>query len=127
MATEEADDIWPTAEDRARNAAQAARLKAQAAEGGLRFEAYLTPDTAVWLLELIEKGTFLDPQEAAFVIFKEAQDLHPHADLRHELLKRMIQASIDDPRPSLASEEVLAQLKQRMVRPLPEPAVWERR
>jgi antitoxin ParD1/3/4 len=62
--------LWDAAERNA-GAAHATALKAQAAAGGLRFEAYLPPDMAVWLLELIEQGTFKDPDEAAFVMLGE--------------------------------------------------------
>jgi len=37
----------------------------------LRFEAYLPPQLAEWLLERIEKGVFLDPREAVFVLLDE--------------------------------------------------------
>ncbi len=48
------DDIWPTAEERAANIAQASHLKEAALAGGLRFEAYLPSELAVWFLEMIE-------------------------------------------------------------------------
>jgi hypothetical protein len=38
--------------------AQARALREQAGKGGLRFEAYLPPDLAEWLLDLIERGVF---------------------------------------------------------------------
>ena len=75
-------------------------------EGGLRFEAYLPPKLALWLLDLIEQGTFLDLSEAMFVILGEHKELEPHADLRQELLKRSIEAAADDPRPGISSEEL---------------------
>jgi antitoxin ParD1/3/4 len=122
--TEDAPDGWPTAEEKAKAIAQAKALKQQACKGGLRFEAYLPPGLAQWLLDLIEQGVFFDPSEAAFVIFGEHKDLEPHADLRRELLTRTIQASIDDPRPSIPAEEVMEQLKKKFAEPRPEPAVW---
>jgi hypothetical protein len=51
--TEVPEDTWPSAVKRAGNRAQAAALKAQAAEGGLRFEAHLPSSLAVWLLDRI--------------------------------------------------------------------------
>jgi len=80
--------------------AQAKALRQQAGKGGLRFEAYLPPDLAEWLLDLIERGVFADPSEAVFVILGEHRDLEPHADLRRELLSRSCQAAIDDPPPA---------------------------
>lgn len=121
------DDIWPTAEERAANIAQAQGLKEAAQAGGLRFEAYLPSKLAVWFLELIEQGTFSDPSEAAFVLLGEARELHPHADLRKELLRRMIQAAVDDPRPSIPAEEAFKRLQEEFSTPLPEPAIWVKR
>ena len=84
---------WPDPADKAHAVEQAKWLRNQVAEGGLRFEAYLPPSLALWLLDLIEQDTFLDPSEAVFVILGEHKELEPHADLRRELLKRSIQAA----------------------------------
>jgi hypothetical protein len=80
---------------------------------------------AVRLLGLIEKGTFHDPSEAVFVILGEHRDLEPHTDLRREIHARSLQAAIDDPRPSIAAEEVFKDLRELRALPL-EPAVWEK-
>lgn len=82
---------WPDPADKAHAVEQAKRLRNQVNEGGLRFEAYLPPSLALWLLDRIEQGKFLDPSEAVFVILGEHKELEPHADLRRELLKRSIQ------------------------------------
>jgi len=118
---------WPDPADNAHVVEQAGGLRDKAAAGGLKFEAYLPPDLAVWLLDRIEQGKFIDPSEAAFVLLGEARDLEPHADLRNELLKRSIQAAIDDPRPSIPAEEVWQSLQNKFDNPLPEPAKWEKR
>jgi hypothetical protein len=102
--------------------AKAKALMEQASKGGLRFEAYLPPDVAEWLLDLIERGVFADPSEAVFVILGEHRDLEPHADLRRELLSRMLKAATDDPRPSLSGEDV----KKLFDRPIAEAAVWHK-
>jgi antitoxin ParD1/3/4 len=124
--TEDEDDTWPTAEEKARNIAQAKALREQARKGGLRFEAYLPSDLAEWLLDLIERGVFVDPSEAVFVILGEHKDLEPHADLRRELLKRILQAAMDDPRPSIPHEEVMQRLRKLAEAPRSEPAEWRR-
>ncbi|MDR3440586.1 CopG family transcriptional regulator [Telmatospirillum sp.] len=105
----------------------AKQLQEQARKGGLRFDAYLPPDLAEWLLDFIERGVFTDPSEAVFVIFSEHHDLEPHADLRTELLRRSCQAAIDDPRPSFSHEEVTEHLRQLVAKPQPEPAVWQKK
>jgi antitoxin ParD1/3/4 len=116
---------WPSAEEKARNMAHAMALRGQAQKGGLRFSVYLPPRLADWILGLVEKGTFVDPSEAVFVMLQEAQELEPHHDLRRELLKRTLQAAEDDPRPGIPAEEVFRRLKANCASP-PDPAAWQK-
>ena len=118
---------WPEPADKAHAVEQAKRLRNQVAEGGLRFEAYLPPSLALWLLDRIEGGKYLDPSEAVFVILGEHEELEPHADLRQELFKRSIQAAADDPRPGISGEEMIKRLHELSAEPQPEPATWEKR
>ena len=118
---------WPDPADKAHAVEQAKRLRNQVAKGGLRFEAYLPPSLALWLLDLIEQGKFLDPSEAVFVILGEHKELEPHADLRQELFKRSIQAAANDPRPGISGEEMIKRLHELSAEPQPEPATWEKR
>jgi antitoxin ParD1/3/4 len=124
--TEASPDAWDSPEAEAARIAQARALREQAGKGGLRFEAYLPPDLAEWLLDLIERGMFADPSEAVFVIMGEHRDLEPHADLRHELLRRSCQAGIDDPRLFFSGDEVEKHFRELSAAPLPEPAVWRK-
>jgi antitoxin ParD1/3/4 len=103
--------------------AQARALRDTAAKGGLRFSAYLPSGLAEWVLDLVERGVFVDPSEAVFVILGEHRDLEPHTDLREEALRRACQASIDDPRPGITHEELIKKLEAR-VAARPVPAVW---
>jgi hypothetical protein len=119
-------EAWNGPEAKAARIAQARALKAQAGKGGLRFEAYLPPGLAEWLLDLIERGVFADPAEAGFVIFGEHRELEPHADLRRELLSRSCQAAMVDPRPSLSGDEVEKHFQELSAAPLPESAVWRK-
>jgi Arc/MetJ-type ribon-helix-helix transcriptional regulator len=119
-------DVWAGPEAKAARIAQARALKEQAGKGGLRFEAYLPPELATWLLDQIERGVFADPSEAVFVILGEHRELEPHADLRQEMLRRSLQAAIDDPRPSIPAEEVEQHLQELAEAPRPEPAVWRK-
>ena len=59
--------------------------------GGLRFDAYLPPRLADWLLGHIERGTFTDPSEATFGMLGEQQEQEPHSNLRREFPKGRIQ------------------------------------
>ena len=118
---------WPDPADKAHAVEQAKRLRSQVAEGGLRFEAYLPPSLALWLLDLIEQETFLDPSEAVFVILGEHKELEPHADLRRELLKRSIEAAADDPRPGISGEEMMKRLRGASKEARQAPAIWEKR
>ena len=124
--TEDLQDGWRTAEEKARDIAQAKALKEQARNGGLRFEAYLPLDLAEWVLDFVERGVFVDPSEAVFVILGEHKDLEPHADLREEALKRSLKAAIDDPRPSISLEEFKERMEKRRAEPRPQPAVWQK-
>jgi len=123
---EPSPDEWPSAEQKAKNIAQAKALREQAKEGGLRFGAYLPPRLADWLLGLVERGVFTDPGEAAFVIFGQYMELEPHADLRRELLHRSLQSAIDDPRPGIPADEVFRKLKEKLASPREPAAVWEK-
>lgn len=97
---------WHGPADKAHALEQTKRLRDQAAKGGLRFEAYLPSGLALWLLDRIESGKYLDPSEAVFVILGEHEELEPHADLRQELFRHRIQAAADDPRPGISAEEM---------------------
>jgi Arc/MetJ-type ribon-helix-helix transcriptional regulator len=92
----------------------------------LRFDAYLPGSMADWLLERVEAGMFVDPSEAVFAIVKNFIDMEPHRDLRDELLRRIIQAAMDDPRPGIPHEQVQEEMKRRLAEPRPEPARWEK-
>ena len=90
---------WRTPADRARDIAQAKALREQASKGGLRFDVFLPSGLAEWVLDFVERGVFVDPAEAVFVILGEHKNLEPHNDLRAEILKRFLDASVNDPRP----------------------------
>jgi antitoxin ParD1/3/4 len=125
--TEDSQDGWRTAEEKALDIAQARALMPSARKGGLRFEVYLPSELAAWVLDFVERGVFVDPDEAVFVILGEHRELEPHADLRQEALRRTIQAARDDPRPGIPLAEVEAQMDKLLAEPRPEPAVWRQR
>jgi hypothetical protein len=122
--TDEPDRTWPSKELREWSNQQAQTVRDAATEGGLRFQAYLPPAVALWLLDRIEQGLFLDPSEAVFVLLDEARELEPHLDLRQELLKRRILSAADDPRPGIPADEFMAKFEAMRRIPRPEPAVW---
>ena len=115
-----------TPSERARDIAQAKALREQACKGGLRFEVFLPPGLAEWVLDFVERGVFVDPSAAVFVILGEHQDLEPHGDLRMEILKRSLGASINDPRPPIPLDEFKKKMAERMAALRPEPAVWHK-
>jgi antitoxin ParD1/3/4 len=118
------DELYDAAERRA-GAAHAAALKEQAEAGGLRFEAYLPSDLAVWLLASIARGDFMDPSEAVFVMLGEQQDLAAYPDLRRELLRRTIEDAANDPHPGFSAEEVFTRIRAKLATPRPPAAVWD--
>lgn len=101
--------------------AQAQALRDQACTGGMRFEAYLPPDLALWVLEMVEQGVFVDPSEAVFVFMQQARELDPHDDLKSELLSRRLQAGMDGP--TLSAEELHRNLEDA-ARRRTAPALW---
>jgi antitoxin ParD1/3/4 len=113
------DDDW------FRSKRQAQSLRDQDRAGGLRFEFYLPPGLAEWLLSHAERGTFHDPNEATFVMLGEQQELEPHADLRREFLRRRTQEGIDAG-PSIPAEDVCERFGKSLAEALPQPAVWKR-
>jgi len=124
--TDESDtqEDWRTPADRERDIAQAEAQREQARNGGLRFEVFLPSGLAEWVLDFVERGVFVDPSEAVFVILGEHKDLEPHGDLRTEILKRSLDASINDPRPPIPLDEFKKKMAERMAKPRSEPAVW---
>jgi len=105
---------------------QAKALREQARAGGLRFEAYLPGSMADWLLAQIERGRFADPSEAVFLIVQNFIEMEPHRDLQDELLRRILQARIDDPRPGIPHDEACARIDRLLAEPRPDPARWEK-
>lgn len=124
---EEAEQDWRTAAERESDIAHARSLREQARKGGLRFEVYLPSSLADWVLDLVESGVFTDLGEAVFVILGEHRDLEPHADLREEILRRTLQAAMDDPHPGFTLDEVKERIGKLMSEPRAEPAVWRQR
>lgn len=107
---------------------QAKALRERARSGGLRFEAYLPGSMADWLLERVESGWFADPSEAVFAIFSNYIDLEPHRDLRDELLRRQLDASLEDAKAGRVRDmdEVMDEWHREVTKPRPEPAHWEK-
>lgn len=123
--TDTADTTWPPKdmEDWAKQQAQS--IRDDASDGGLRFQAYLPPALALWLLDRIENGLFVDPSEAVFVLFKQARDMEPHLDLEQDLLHRQILSAINDPRPSVTADELMARFKAAPEKRRPDPVIWQ--
>ena len=117
---------WRTPADRARDIAQAKALREQATKGGLRFEVFLPSGLAEWVLDFVERGVFVDPSQAVLVILGEHRDLEPHHDLRTEILKRSIDASINDPRSPIPLDEFKKKMAELRAQPRPDPAVWRK-
>lgn len=103
-------------------------FKKQVSEGGLRFEAYLPPDLALQVVDLVEKKIFTSPSEAVFVAMQTYRDLERHSEVKRELLQHMLMAAerdIDEGR-GIPHEKVMAKLDELRSRPRLEPAVWDR-
>ncbi len=119
--------LWLENEETAHSRIEQARnLKSVAAESGMRFNAYLPPDLAKWVLNQVENGMFIDPSEAVFCFIKQAKELAPHSDLKEELLRRQLaEAAKGKPIPL---EEVEARMEEKRERykTAPKPARWQK-
>jgi antitoxin ParD1/3/4 len=97
MNAETINKHWMETEETAQQRITQARLlKEGARTGGLKFEAYLTPDIAEWVLDMVEQGDFIDPSEAVFVFMGQAKDIEPHQDLKEEIFRRRIAKGIEE-------------------------------
>ena len=105
-----------------------ASVRRQAAEGGLRFEAYLPPSLAAWVIGLVEQEVFHSPSEAVFVAMQSFRELEDHPVVQQALLTRIIQKGIDSVEEGggIPAEEVMARLRKKMEGPRAEPAVWDK-
>lgn len=124
--TDDVSDGWRTQAQRENDIAQAKALREQAAKGGLSFEVFLPSGMAEWILDYVERGVFIDPSEAVFVMLGEYQDYELHEDLREEVLRRSLQASMDQADEGIPAETFFAQLKEDLKKPRPPVAVWQK-
>lgn len=108
---------------------QAQSLREQAAAGGLRCEVFLIPSLATWMLEMVERGDFIDPSEAVFVFLQQAQELQKYPDIKRDLLRKQLDeaaASLDRGE-GIDGETVFREMKERMKNHVPSPAaVWQK-
>lgn len=82
----------------------------------MTFKVFLPEALANWLRKKIRAGVFHDPGEAAFVAFQDLYELDRHPKVRRELLNAMLQAAIDDPRPAIPAEKVMAEMRAQTLR-----------
>jgi antitoxin ParD1/3/4 len=103
-------------------------VRRQAAAGGLRFEAYLPPRLAAWVIGLVEQEVFHSPAEAVFVAMQSFRELEDHPDVKQALLTKIMQKSIDSVGEGggMPAEEVMARLRKKLEGPRAEPAVWDK-
>lgn len=104
---------------------QAKALRDPAREGGLRFEAFLPPAQADWLLQWVEQGHFVDPAEAVSAIVQNFIDLELHRDLSDELRSRMLAQAAAELAHAYTDERRPAKLEARYSRTHPNAARWE--
>ena len=107
---------------------QATALRDRAAKDGLRFEAYLPPTLAAWVLDEIIAGRLIDPSEAAFCAVKDRQALAQHPEARQALLKAVLDEALAhaDAGSTVSGDEVWAKLAKRAAEG-EEPPRWLKR
>jgi hypothetical protein len=87
------------------------RISAHILARGMSFKVFLPQSLANWLRKKIRAGVFQDPAEAAFVAFQDLAELDRHPDVRKALLRAMLKAAADDPRPTIPAKKVLAKFR----------------
>jgi antitoxin ParD1/3/4 len=128
MNTETANKHWVETEETAQQRiAQARLLKEGARTGGLKFEVYLTPDLAEWVLDMVEQGDFIDPSEAVFVLMGQAKEIELHQDLKQEVFRRCIAQRIEEAEKGhfYSAEEVWERL-DKMIKETTDPVIWQK-
>jgi len=105
-----------------------ARISAHIRARGLTFEVFLPEDMAEWLWQKLEAGVYTDPAEAAFLAFQDLMELDQHPKVRAELLKAILNAAADDPRPGISIDEWRARhdakLREYASTEPPAPRTW---
>jgi hypothetical protein len=105
-----------------------ARISAHVRARGLTFEVFLPEGIADWLWEKFEAGAYKNPGEAAFVAFQDLRELDRHPAVRTQLLKAMINAAAEDPRPGITIEDWRAKhratLREYASTEPPTPRIW---
>jgi antitoxin ParD1/3/4 len=106
------------------------RISAHVRARGLTFTVFLPEGIADWLWQKLEAGVYKDPAEAAFLAFQDLMELDHHPAVRAQLLKVMVNAAADDPRPGMTIEEWRtkhqATLREYASTEPPAPRTWSR-
>lgn len=104
------------------------RITAHIRARGLTFEVFLPERLANWLWQKLEAGVYKDPKEAAFIAFQDLMELDRHPTVRAQLMKAMVTAAADEPRPGITIEEWRAKhnatLREYASTEPPPPRTW---
>jgi hypothetical protein len=106
-------------------AAQARALFAQAASDGLRFEGYLPPPLATWILKKIAERVFPSPEAAILAIVSDHVQLDRLERLRQLMMERSLARSNGRPVPVQTLEDVAQEVVDEADR-AGVPAYWHR-
>ena len=90
------------------------RICAHIRARGMTIEVFLPEPLADWLRGKITAGVYKDPGEAAFVAFQDLRELDRHPAVRKKLIKAMVIANAESPRPGISFEEWREQNQARL-------------
>jgi Arc/MetJ-type ribon-helix-helix transcriptional regulator len=90
------------------------RIRAYIQTRGMTFEVFLPESSAEWLRAKLAAGLFRDANEAAFVAFRDLQELDRHPKVREQLLKAMLEESLRDPRSGISLEQLRTEHRARL-------------
>ena len=112
---------------------QAQALRAQAAEHGLRCDAFLVPSMAEWVLDMVERGDFVDPSEAIHTFMLQARELQKYPDIQRDMLNNKLDEGIATAERGelIDGRIVMEKMKERIQERLKnhassDPAVWQK-
>jgi hypothetical protein len=118
--------LWcETPETAQKRVEQARSLKGQAEKGGLKMEIWLDSCSALWILNKIEEGVFMDPAEAVQVYVGQAREIDPYPEVKRQILNCFIQNGIESGvAEGVSAHEFMGELLKESEYDCADPAVW---
>ena len=104
------------------------RSGSRPAKAGLRFEAYMPPDLAEWLLSILSSAACLPirARRSSVMLGELTATWSRTTIFATNCYSATVQAAIDHPRRSLSGDEVEKNFRELSAALLPEAAIWRK-